>query len=92
MFYYQGDFKGLTDLLFAHEDLAESLEDKVRLGMFYAWLGFSLSFRGRVRDSRDYLLKALDLGEEIHDQQVVGYACTWLAWTCPLLGPFGRSR
>jgi len=86
VFYYRGDFKGLTDLLFAHEDLAESLEDKARLGMFYAWLGFSLFSRERYRDSYDYLLKALDLGEEIHDQQVVGYACTWLAWTCSLSG------
>ena len=54
--------------------------------MFYAWLGFSLYERDRIRDSYDFLLKALDLGEKIHDQQVVGYACTWLAWTCPLLG------
>ncbi len=86
VFYYRGDFKGLTDLLYAHEDLAESLEDKARLGMFYAWLGFSLFERDRIRDSYDYLLKALDIGEEIHDQQVVGYACMWLAWTCSFLG------
>ena len=86
VFYYRGDCKGLTDLLFGYEDLAESLEDSARLGMFYAWLGFSLCIRDRIRDSYDYLLKALDLGEEIHDRQVVGYACTWLAWTCPFLG------
>jgi len=82
VFYYRGDFKGLTALLYAHEDLAESLEDKSKLGMFYVWLGFSLSARDRIRDSYDYLLKALHIGEEIHDQQVVGYACMWLAWTC----------
>ena len=86
VFYYRGDFKGLTDLLYAHEDLAESLEDKARLGMFYVWLGFSLYERDRIIDSYDYLLKALDLGEGIHDHQVVGYACTWLAWTCAHLG------
>ena len=86
VFYYRGDFKGLTDLLYAHEDLAESIEDNARLGMFYAWLGFSLWTRDRIRDSYDYLLKALDLGEKIHDQEVVGYACMWLAWTCSVLG------
>ena len=86
VFYYRGDFKGLTDLLYAHEDLAESVEDQAKLGMFYAWLGFSLHIRERNRDSYDYLLKALDLGEEIHDQQVVGYACMWLSWTCSWLG------
>jgi class 3 adenylate cyclase/tetratricopeptide (TPR) repeat protein len=86
VFYYRGDFKGLTDLLYAHEDLAESLEDKARLGMFYAWLGFSLCQRDRIRDSYAYLLKSLELGEAINNQQVVGYACAWLAWTCPDLG------
>jgi class 3 adenylate cyclase/tetratricopeptide (TPR) repeat protein len=86
VFYYRGDFKGLTELLYAHEDLAESLKDKSKLGMFYAWLGFSLTSRNRIRDSYNYLLKALDIGEEIHDQQVVGYACMWLAWGCPELG------
>ena len=91
VFYYRGDFKGLTDLLYAHEVLAESLEDKAKLGMLYAWLGFSLTVRDRLMDSYDYLLKALDLGEEIHDQQVEGYACTWLAWTCALLGLLDKA-
>ena len=86
VFYYRGDFKGLTGLLYAHEDLAETLDDPSRLGMFYAWLGWSLFARNRLRDSYAYLLKALDLGEEIHDQKIVGYACMWLSWTCSLLG------
>ena len=41
VFYFRGDFKGLTALLEAHKELAESLGDKARLGMYYAWLGFS---------------------------------------------------
>jgi class 3 adenylate cyclase/tetratricopeptide (TPR) repeat protein len=86
VFYYRGDFKEQVDLLNAHKDLAESLDDKTRLGMFYAWLGFSLYFRARLKDSYEYLLKAFELGEEIDDQQVIGYACTWLAWTCSELG------
>lgn len=86
VFYYRGDFKEQLDLLNAHKDLAESLDDKTRLGMFYAWLGFSLYFRARLKDSYEYLLKAFELGEEIDDQQVMGYACTWLAWTCSELG------
>jgi tetratricopeptide (TPR) repeat protein len=86
VFYYRGDFKEQVDLLNAHKDLAESLDDKTRLGMFYAWLGFSLLFRERLKESYEYLLKALELGEEIEDQQVIAYACTWLAWTCTDLG------
>ena len=86
VFYYRGDFKGLRDLLSAHEDLAKSLDNKARLGMFYVWLGFSLFETYKIRDSYDYLLMALDLGEGIDDHQVVGYACMWLAWTCARLG------
>ena len=82
VFYYRGDFKGLIDLLSAHEDLAESQDDKALLGLFTAWLGFAQYMDGRVKDSYLYLIRALELGEETGDQMVIGYACTWLSWTC----------
>jgi tetratricopeptide (TPR) repeat protein len=84
--YYRGDFREQVHLLGAHRDLAESLADKAKLGMFYAWYGFSLFFRGKSKDSYEYLRKALEMGEQIEDQQVIGYACTWLSWTCADLG------
>ena len=86
VFYYLGDFKGLTDLLSDHKTLAESLDDKARLGMFYGWLGFALLSRGKNNDSYRYLCKALEIGEDVGNKQVVGYACTWLIWTCLVLG------
>ena len=86
VFYYRGAFKEQLDLLRGHLDLAESLKDKSRLGMFYAWLGFTLGLRFELRDSYEYLLKALNLGKKINNQQVIGYACAWLAWTCMYLG------
>jgi predicted ATPase/class 3 adenylate cyclase len=86
VYYYRGNFREQVDLLSAYRDLAESLDDKAKLGIFYAWLGFSLYFRARLKDSYEYLLKAFELGEEIENQQVIGYACTWLAWTCSELG------
>jgi len=86
VFYFRGDFRGLTDLFSAHEDLAESLDDKARLGMFYGWLGFAWYTRGKGRESYEYLSRALDIGEEIEDQKVIGYACTWLTWTCVDVG------
>jgi class 3 adenylate cyclase/tetratricopeptide (TPR) repeat protein len=86
VFYYRGDFRGLTTLLSAHEELAASLDDKARLGMFYAWLGFGWYCGGKLKDSYHYLCKALKIGEEIENQQVIGYACTWLSWTCADLG------
>jgi predicted ATPase/class 3 adenylate cyclase len=86
VFYYRGDFKGLTALLQAHEGLAESLEDQNRLGMFCGWLGFSLCPREKFSESYEYLCKALAIGEATKDMRIVGYACAWLVWTCSWLG------
>ena len=84
--YYRGDLGKYIDLLSAHRSLAESLDDKTKLGMFYAWYGWSLWFREKFKDSYEYLRKALEVGEQIKDQQVIGYACTWLSFTCADLG------
>jgi tetratricopeptide (TPR) repeat protein len=86
VFYYRGDFKGLTDLLLAHENLAATIDDKAKAGMYYAWLGFVTFFRGKLKESYQSLCKAVELGEEANDNRVIGYACTWLPWTCAVLG------
>jgi class 3 adenylate cyclase/tetratricopeptide (TPR) repeat protein len=86
VFFYRGDFRELVALLTAHQDLAESLDDKAKLGMFYKWLGLALYGIERYNDSYLYLIKALNLGEEINNQQVTGYACAWLTFTCGELG------
>jgi class 3 adenylate cyclase/tetratricopeptide (TPR) repeat protein len=91
VYYYRGYFDELIDLLSQHEELAESLENKASLGMFYAWLGFAVLLNFKVRDSYRYLCKALEVGEQIGNQKVVGYACAWLAWTGPTLGLLEES-
>jgi class 3 adenylate cyclase/tetratricopeptide (TPR) repeat protein len=92
VFYHRGDWGELEKLLRAHEDLAESMDDKAGLGMFYAWLGLTLYITKRgPKDSYQYLSRALELGEEIGDQQVIGYACAWLTWTCAELGLFEKA-
>jgi class 3 adenylate cyclase/tetratricopeptide (TPR) repeat protein len=91
VFYYRGDFKGLTDLLGAYEEIAENLEKDESVGMFFAWLGFALSFRGKPQESYQYLQKALKIGEESNSQIVVGYACTWLPFTCAYLSLFDEG-
>jgi class 3 adenylate cyclase/tetratricopeptide (TPR) repeat protein len=83
---HRGDYKGLADLLRAHKDVAESLDDRERLGMFYGWLGFALWSSGEPKDGYHYLCKALKLGEEVENRMVIGYACAWLAWACGDLG------
>ena len=78
----RADYKGLEELLLANEDRAKSTGDQEKLGMFYAWLGWALRSREKLRDGYEYLIKALRLGEKNASQKVVGYACAWLSWTC----------
>ena len=73
----------MTDLLSAHKESAESLDDKARLGMFYAWLSFSWAMRANCDIAYKYLSKALAIGKEIKNQKVLCYAYTWLAWVYP---------
>lgn len=91
VFYYRGDFKGLNNLFSAHEDIAETVEKDENVGMFFAWLGFALYFRGKLQKSYDYLQQAVKIGEQSHSQLVVGYACTWLPFTCSALGLFDEG-
>jgi tetratricopeptide (TPR) repeat protein len=86
VYYYYGKFRDLITLFSEHEAVAESLEDKVRTGTFYAWFGMALWAKGKSKDSNRYLLKALRLGEEASDTRVIGYACTWLPLSCVEMG------
>jgi class 3 adenylate cyclase/tetratricopeptide (TPR) repeat protein len=86
VFYYRGDFRSATKLLTAHERLAESIDDKNKLGMFYGWIGMTMWARERFRESEQYLNKALEIGEKANDKEVIGYACTWQTWTYAELG------
>jgi len=90
-YYYLGDIKGFIALFSSQKDMAESLDDKPRLGMFYTWFGVALFMAGKVKHSYEYLCKALDLGESSGNEKVVGYACTWLSWTCAELGLFDEG-
>ncbi len=91
VYYYRGDFKGLTELLRIHETTAVSLNDRSRLGMFYAWLGFANYSREKTNYADELLRKALKIGEEIDDPRVVGYACTWLTFLNGDLGLFDEA-
>jgi class 3 adenylate cyclase/tetratricopeptide (TPR) repeat protein len=86
VFYFRGDFKGLTELLEAHRELAESLDDKARLGMFYAWLGHALYYSKDVKGSYHYLHKALQISEDTKNERLMCYANMWLSWTCVYMG------
>jgi len=82
VFYFIGDVSGFMELLKAHEEDAERLDDEAKRGMYYAWLGWALGMQEKVNESFKYLYKALEIGEKIDDSLVMGYACTWLIFSC----------
>jgi tetratricopeptide (TPR) repeat protein len=90
-FYYLGEIKEFIDIFNSHQALADSLDDKTKTGMFYAWFGIAHFMAGKAKDSYEYLCKGLELGEDGGDQKVVGYACTWLPWSCAELGLFAEG-
>jgi tetratricopeptide (TPR) repeat protein len=87
-YYYLGEFKEFIDLFSSHQALSDSLEDKAKVGMFYAWFGIAHYMAGKSQTSYEYLCKGLELGEKAGNQKVVGYACAWLPFTCSELGLF----
>ena len=83
VFYYQGRFEGMSEMLLAHLDLAESSGDKAKIGAYHAWLGHAVFWQGASLDeSYRYLHRALALGQETGDQQVIGTAYSFLIKTC----------
>ncbi len=86
VFYYRADCIAFEKLFVSHEALAETLDDKERLGMYYAWMGLIIYFREKYKNSYEYLHKAIKIGETIQNEKIIGYACAWLCWTCCELG------
>ncbi len=90
-YYYLGEIREFIVLFRSHQGLVESLDDKARAGMFYAWLGIAHYMAGKTKDSYEYLCKGLELGQSADSQKVVGYACAWLTFTCADLGLFAKG-
>ena len=90
-YYYLGEFKEFIDIFKSHQVLADSLDDKAKVGMFYAWFGIAHYMAGISKASYNYLCKSLELGEKCSNQKVEGYACAWLTWTCWDLGIFAEG-
>jgi len=70
--------------------IAESIDDPAKLGMFYAWYGF-VHLGDDNKKAMSILLKALQVGESLGDQRIIGYACTWLPWICGDLGLYAKG-
>jgi hypothetical protein len=57
--YRRCHFTELVDLLKAHEGIVMSLDDKERIGMFYARLGGAMNWSNNLVEAHAYLSKAL---------------------------------
>jgi tetratricopeptide (TPR) repeat protein len=86
VFYYRGDFKGMGEVFNANRVIAESLEDRSKLGMFYAWFGWAIGCQNKLIECYPWLKKAIQIGKETKNQRVIGYAYTWLIWMFSLMG------
>jgi len=89
--YYRGHFKEMAEIFFANIKIAESLEDKAKLGIYYSWCGWSLFNQNYINKSYPFLQKSLHIGKEIKDNFVIGYACTWLTWYYAAVGKIDDS-
>ena len=86
IFIWRGAPAELIDIFRAHEELAESLGDDEKLGMFYSELGIALCHREQFEESYKYQYKSLKLGQKINSLKVIGHACYRLAVACANLG------
>jgi len=90
VFYYRCDLKTWKELYSSHMQIAESIGDPAKLGMFYAWYGF-VHLGDDNQKAMSLMLKALEIGESLGDQRIIGYACTWLPWICGDLGLYSKG-
>ncbi|MGD2098244.1 MAG: adenylate/guanylate cyclase domain-containing protein [Desulfobacterales bacterium] len=91
VYYFLGEIREFINIFKSHQDMAESLQNKAKTGMFYVWFGTAHYMAGLTKEGYEYLCKALKLGQSAGDQKVVGYACTWLTWACAELGFFDEG-
>jgi tetratricopeptide (TPR) repeat protein len=81
VFYYRADFGGLRRLFLEYQALAESLSDQALLGSFYVWLSSSLFNTGKMKESYEFNLKAMEMFQNSSNTAIgMGYAN--IIWCC----------
>jgi len=91
VYYFRADYGRLEDLQKRHETFVRLSGDDARLGMFLAWLGWTLNQREKYLDSHRYLSQALEIGERINNSKIIGYSSCWLTQNCLNLGLFDEA-
>ncbi len=91
VFYYEGNYKKLDDILRINEHLLSKVNNEEFKGMFLNWQGNVFWVRGQYTSARDNLLKAYKIGETIQSNRVLGYTATWLSWVYSDLGQYEKG-
>ena len=78
VYYYQSNFRGLTDLVARYRSRFEALGDARRLSLLLFWEGFSHFHGARYEQARSVLERSLAIGESLGDEECFGYACMGL--------------
>jgi transcriptional regulator with AAA-type ATPase domain/tetratricopeptide (TPR) repeat protein len=74
VYYYQSNFRGLTDLVARYRSRVEALGDARRLSLLLFWEGFSHFHGGQYDLARPVLERSLALAESLNDEECLGYA------------------
>jgi len=91
VFNVRGIFNEMIDLLKRHEKEAALLDNPFLQGMYCCCLGWALQRRESLRESYDYLIKAMRISEESDNREVQAYACGCLVWTCTDMGQLDEA-
>jgi len=91
VFYYQGHFRQLHELLEDHAHLAGRVDDLRVQAFFEVMLGCALWHRELFVEAYDRLSRAAELARGVGESRILGYAACWLIWTCTELGRAAES-
>lgn len=86
VFYYQGHFRRLHNILKEHTHLVNRIKDPRVEALFEVMLGCALWHREQFTQAYDTLSRAAGIAREAGDLRIQGYAACWLTWTCTELG------
>ena len=86
VYIWRANFEEMINLLTTYEEIAESVDNKEDLGIFFAQFAHALAHKAQLKKSYQYLLKALKIGEDLKSQKILGYTCIYLSSTCSELG------
>jgi len=90
--FYRGHFGSLLDFLFQFKHVADSIQDKAKIAMYYFWIGQTQFQLEMYIDADRNLRKSLAIAEEVNDQKTIGYACCFLAWVLLHVGKLDEAE